>query len=237
MQVNAMFILHNPASSGRGPWGLGGIRATWQVSDEGSHDTTLHQQARQTALLSFSQNNLLYQKLMWKVTRTAQGWCFSLQTQTWSPPGCLCANTKHKKKMLLSLLCCYSGSLPHSWRPPSLLSWAAALCASSPPDWIFDLLDIHFELESRAVAGHLTAVFEVFTLNDPGSPSGQLPYPELGEESSRQPADWAKIVWREQDLRLTGRTTLTHSNTRWLTGLWVKGVSEWRRYWAKSVFV
>lgn len=95
----------------------------------------------------------------------------------------------------------------------------SSLCIIQPLDWMFDLLDIHFELESRAVAGCLTGVFEVFMLNDPGSPSGQLPYPELGEESGRQPADWAKIVWREQDLRLTGRTTLTHSNTRWHTVL------------------
>lgn len=223
MHVNAVFTLHNPASSGRGPWGLGGIRATWQVGDEGSHYTTLHQQARQTALLFYPQNNLLHQKLKWKVT-FAHSWRFSLQTKTRSRKVVcvlLCReNTKRR--------CCCSSSAAHFH-----INGDRHVC-SHPHQTGYLTWDIHSELEFQAVFGRLTGVFEVLTLNDPGSPSGQLPYPELGEESSRQPADWAKIVWRERDLRLTGRTTLTH---RWLTGLWVKGVSEGRRYWAKSVFV
>lgn len=38
----------------------------------------------------------------------------------------------------------------------------SSLCITPPLDWIFDLFDIHFELESRAVAGRLTGVLEVF---------------------------------------------------------------------------
>lgn len=174
-------------------------------------------------------------------SRTAQGWCFSLQTQKRSgkEPSRLfvCYYVEKSQKEDAAVAALLLLWLTFMVTAMSALMGRSSMCNTPLPDWVFDLLDIHFELESRAVASRLTDVFEVFMLNDPGSPSRQLPYPELGKESGRQPADWAKIVWHEQDLRLTGRTMLTHSNTRWLIGLWVKGVSERRRYWAKSVFV
>ena len=61
------------------------------------------------------------------------------------------------------------------------------------PDWISNMLDIQSESATHSRAVGDGERLELFTLNDPGSPSGRLTPPDLGEES-RRPVGERKIV-------------------------------------------
>lgn len=76
------------------------------------------------------------------------------------------------------------GHFPISQQPLGLLSSTGAVFTLPQRNWIFSKPDIQFELASPvwANADHLTSVFQVFALDNQGSPSRDLPRPDMGEE-------------------------------------------------------
>lgn len=134
------------------------------------------------------------------------------------------------------------------------LHLVAALYALPWPSWIFSMLAIQFEsvTQSQAVAGCLSGISKVFTLNNPSSPSGWLPQKSRAQTSWRL-ASWAQIVSYKQGKRrplTAGRGLDTHpyiylyglmcnhteqcTNRTTLTiTIWLKAVSRLRIVYAR----
>lgn len=163
-------------TSGRESWGLWGAHTTWLVGDGSVHATRLT--ISRLCQLPDSVLCLLVSKAHTRsdarnVRTQCPGRCFSLHTWTRSRKMLLCSEKTNRKlhpPSSATPLGCFH--VPR--QPPCLLSLAVALFTFSRPDWIFSIL---ISICCWPPNWHL------FTVNDPGSPSGQQTLADLGVEN------------------------------------------------------